>query len=89
MLYPRLTNCTNCSDISSLIAEIDCKIAKLAGNIYNNITLMFNQPIPAEAFVDLLTYRRILERKIMNPSYAGSYTVNDIASRVKILKYKK
>jgi len=89
MLNPKLTNCTNCADVSSLIDEIDCRVAKLAGNMYNNITLMFNQPIPAEALVDLLIYRRILERKRVCSSYLSGYTINNIASRIKVLKYKK
>jgi hypothetical protein len=37
MLSPRLTNCPECANIPSLIAEIDCKIANLANNLYNNI----------------------------------------------------
>jgi len=49
---------------------------------------MLNQPVPAEAMLDLINYRRILIYKYFNPSYASCYTVNMIASRVKILKYK-
>ena len=88
MLTPRLRECTECADISSLIEEIDCKMAKLAGNMYNNITLLLNKSIPAEAIIDLLHYRRILQYKYVNSNYASDYTINMVASRVKLLKYK-
>ena len=88
MLTPRLTNCSECSDITSLLEDIDCKFAKLAGSLYNNMTFMLNQPVSAEAFIDLSNYRRILQYKAVNSKYAEHYSVNRIASRVKLLKYK-
>ena len=89
MLTVRLTNCTDCADVQSLIDEIDCKLAKLAGNMYNNITLMLSQSIPIEAIIDLLTYKRILQYKYVNTLYASDFTISQIASKVKILKFKK
>ena len=89
MLSPRLTGCTDCANILSLIDELDCKLAKLAGNMYNNVTLMLNQPVPAEVIIDILTYKRILQYKYVNSRYACNYTINQIASKVKLLKYKK
>lgn len=89
MLYPRVTGCSDCANINCLIDEIDCKLAKLAGDMFYNITLMFNKPIPIDATSSLLMYKRILERKNVNPQYLVRFTVSDIASRIKILKYKK
>ena len=86
MLTPRLTNCKECADISSLIAEIDCKLAELSVNLYNNIVFILNKKINQEAISDLLLYKRILQYKYCNPNYAGEYTVNMIQSRIKILK---
>lgn len=88
MSSPRLTNCPECADVHKLIADIDCRIAELAGSMYNNISYMLNQPIPAGAISDLLNYRRILVYKFYNPNYAPGYTVNMIASRVNTLKFK-
>ena len=88
MLSPRLTNCAQCADVASLILEIDCKIAEVSNNLYNNIIFMLNKSIAGEAMYDLLNYKRILMYKICNPDYAGNYTVNMIASKIKILKYK-
>jgi hypothetical protein len=88
MLSPRLTNCPECASIPSLIAEIDCKLADLASNLYNNVVFMLNQPVPGGTMLDLLNYRRILIYKYCNPNYNAEFTVNMIASRVKILKFR-
>jgi hypothetical protein len=37
---------------------------------------------------DLLNYKRILTFKLVNPDYAKDFTVEMIASKVKILKFK-
>lgn len=85
MLSPRLTNCVECTTIPVLINEIDCKIAQLAGNLYNNIVFMLNQPVEANVMIDLLNYRRILTFKYCNPDYAGCFTIPMITSKVKRL----
>lgn len=88
MLTPRLTECKECANINLLIDEIDCKLAKVAGKAYNNITLMLNRGIPADVIIDLLHYKRILQYKYVNKNYLSNYTVNMVASKVKLLKYK-
>lgn len=88
MLSPRLTNCVECSTIPFLLDEIDCKLKELAINLYNNVIFMLNQPVPSSVMIDLLNYRRILTFKYCNPEYAGCYTVDMIASKIKLLKYK-
>ena len=88
MLSPRLNNCAECADINSLINEIDCRVADLANILYNNTIFMLNKSFNYEVMSDLLNYRRILTYKVCNPDYAGHYTVNMIASKIKILKFK-
>lgn len=88
MLTPRLTDCVACSSIPALLEDIDCKLKLLAGNLYNNVVFSLNQPVPAGAILDLLNYKRILTYKFCNPGYAGPYTVEMIASRVKVLIFK-
>lgn len=88
MLTPRLTNCKECITISNLIKDIDCKLSDLANLLYNNIVFMLNHPVEYSVYLDLLNYKRILLFKYCNPSYAGCYTVEMIASKVKLLKYK-
>jgi len=82
MLSPRLTNCPECANIPSLLKKIDCKLAELGNNLYNNISYMLNKPIPAGDILQLITYRRILTHKYCNPNYVHEYSVQMIASRV-------
>jgi hypothetical protein len=85
MLYPRLTNCVDCSSVPVLLADIDCKLAELANNEYNNIVYQLNWPVIGTVIWDLLNYKRILTYKYCSPEYAEHYSVERIASRVKLL----
>ena len=82
MLSPRLTNCPECSDIPSLLKKIDCKLAELGNNLYNNISYMLNKSVPSSDILQLIGYRRILMYKYYNPNYVHTYSVQMIASRV-------
>lgn len=82
MLSPRLTNCPECANIPSLLKKIDCKLAELGNSLYNNVSYMLNQPIPAGNMLQLIAYRRILTHKYCNPNYLHEYSVAMIASRV-------
>ncbi len=88
MLSPRLTNCVDCSSIPTLLDDIDCKLVELSNNLYNNTVFILNKAIPVEAIADLLNYKRILTYKLCNEDYAKHYTIQMIASRVKLLKFK-
>ena len=83
MLTPRLTNCAECEDICSLIDSIDCKVAEMSVSLYNNVVFMLNKSFNHEVLSDLLNYKRILQYKVCNPNYAGHFTVNMIASKVR------
>lgn len=82
MLSPRLTNCPECANIPSLLKKIDCKLAELGNNLYNNISYMLNKPVPSSEILQLIGYRRILMYKYCNPNYVNDYSVQMIASRV-------
>ena len=88
MISYRLTNCVECADIPALLADINCKLFQMAKDKYNNIVFILNKKINDEAILDLLSYKRILECKTCNADYASCYTVEEIASRIKILIYK-
>lgn len=88
MLSPRLTDCVNCSTVPVLLADIDCKLTQLAKDLYNNTVFILNRPIQGDVIIDLLNYKRILTFKLCNPDYASCYTVERIASRVKLLIHK-
>jgi hypothetical protein len=85
MLYPRLTNCIDNTKVSVLMKDIDCKLTELANNEYNNVVFALNYPAPAPLIDDLLNYKRILRYKYCNVDYAPCYSIEQIASRVKVL----
>ena len=88
MLNPRITTCKECGDILQLISDINCKLFKLSLSSYNNIVFGLNLHIDYVGTLDLLNYKRILEYKLVNSNYACETSVNDIASKVKLLIYK-
>lgn len=85
MLLPRLTSCPDCSDASSLIDSIDCKLSEMSGSLYNNLVFMLNTPICREDMSDLLHYRRILTYKQCNYNYLSEFKIKQIASKIKLL----
>lgn len=88
MLTPRLTNCVDCTTIPALLSDIDCKMTELAKNQYNNIVFSLGRNIKSDVMSDLLNYKRILQYKHCNSEYADGYTVENIASRIKLLIHK-
>ena len=82
MLTPRLTNCQDCHKIPDLLKKIDCKLAELGNDMYNNVVFMLGNSIPATTIMQLIAYKRILTFKYCNPHYAGHCSVDDIAGKV-------
>jgi len=88
MFSPRLNNCVDCTTIPSLLNDIDCKLLEFAKSEYNNTVFDLNYNISSDVFWDLLNYKQILTYRLYNPNYACKYTLDKIASKVKILKFK-
>jgi len=88
MLTTRLTNCPECSNILSLINDIDCKITEISKHIYNELIFALNSVCKKEIMGDLLHYRRILEHRYCNSEYASEFCIEQIASKVKLLIHK-
>lgn len=88
MLTLQANNCKECGDIVSLLQDIDCKLFDMSKRLYNNLTLELNKKFTEEVYVDLLHYKRILERKAVNPDYVYQISVSQIGNKVNILKYK-
>jgi len=85
MLTPKITNCKTCADILPLICEINCKMAQMSMSLYNNIVFALNLHIEYMKMLDLLNYKRILQAKLVNPDYACEFSINQIASKVKLI----
>jgi len=88
MLYPRLTDCVDCNTIPSLLNDIDCRLKELANKQYNNIVYALNYNIDTDVMSDILNYKRILRYKFCNPFYAEKFSIEQIASRVRLLLHK-
>ncbi len=85
MLSPRLTNCKECANIPDLLRKIDCKVAELGNNLYNNVVFMLNRDIAVTEISQLLAYKRILQHRFCDTSYAEGchdVTTEEIASKV-------
>jgi hypothetical protein len=85
MLSPRLTNCKGCADIPDLLRRIDCKLAELGNNLYNNVVFMLNKPIAVTQISELLVYKRVLMFRYCDTHYATrcpEISTEDIASKV-------
>lgn len=85
MLNIKVTNCRDCAQASKLIDSIDCQLAKMANNLYMNISYMLDKPVEACNMSALLHYKRILTFKSCNADWASDYSVDDIASRINFL----
>lgn len=85
MLSIKVTNCRDCAQASKLIDSIDCQLAKMANNLYMNISYMLDKPVEASSMSALLHYKRILTFKTCNADWASDYSVTDIASRINFL----
>ena len=85
MLSPRLTNCKECANIPDLLRKIDCKVAELGNNLYNNVVFMLNRDIAVTEISQLLAYKRILQHRFCDTNYAEGcpdVTTEEIASKV-------
>lgn len=85
MLSIKLTNCRECGLTSKLIDSIDCQLAKMANNLYLNISYMLDRPVEGCKMSALLHYKRILTYRSCNPDWAGDTQLKDIASRIRVL----
>jgi hypothetical protein len=85
MLTPRLTDALYYTTIPVLMDEIDNALAAIANELYYNIIYSLHTDVTCGPMDDLLHYKRILLYKLSNSIYANSFTVEEIAGRVKIL----
>ena len=85
MLYSQLTGCPIDTDISPLLDKIDCKLADLGHSLYGNAVFMLNNEISAAEIIDLLTYKRILSFKQVNPDYCSKFSNTQINGLYRML----
>lgn len=84
----KIRDCDVCAGIPQLLDDIDCKIKELSVDLYNNVVYALNYPVKLDLFTDMVFYKRILTYRQYNEDYALPYTDEQIASKVKLLKFK-
>lgn len=68
-LYPKLTNCSECSVLLDLQDKVDCSIANLIANKWNNISYGVGTYFDATQYSNLVKWSNILKKRIINPSF--------------------
>jgi len=85
MLNIRLTSCSECSQIPTLLLKIDCKLAEMSKVLYQNLVFMLNKKFNACDIETLLVLKRILEHRVCNPEYTCKFSLEQIAGKVNML----
>ena len=85
MLSVKLTNCRDCAVVSKLLDSINCQLAKMANNLYLNMSFMLDKPVEGCKMSTLLHYKRILTYRSCNPDWVDDVTNTAIASRVNFM----
>lgn len=84
----KIRDCSVCIETSQLLDDIDCKIKELSVDLYNNVIYSLNHPVKLDTFTDMVNYKRIITYRQYNENYALPYTDEQIASKIKLLKFK-
>ena len=78
-------SCKKCENIPKLLASIDCKLAELGNNLYNNISYLLNKNNDICNISKLLVYKNILIAKNNNSNYLKNWCFCSITTQVKKL----
>jgi len=81
-----LTFCSNCQSLKNLLDKIDTSLYKRIKGKWTNVIygtdVYFNEGV----YTDLVRYKSILQKKIINPSYPDSrIDTQDIIGKITLL----
>lgn len=82
MLIQTFNDCQDCNTISLMLSKIDCKLAEIGNDLYNNISYLVNNKIDYCLASKLLFYKQILTSKSHNPDYLKCWCICDIVDKV-------
>lgn len=83
----QLSTCTQCQSISALYRQVDCSVFQLTRNNWTNQSYGTKLYYDSELLKDLLKYKRILEKKMINSNYLN-ITASKLASLLATRMYK-
>ena len=75
--------CNTSNDICNDLSLIDCKLAELGNQLYNNISYLLNNNVEICSISKLLIYKRMLTHKYNNPKYLSKWCLCDIKNKIK------
>ena len=82
----KLTKCTNCESLEELTAFLECTLVHLAKGKYNSEIYNLNYCPDMHRFKSLMRYKRILKRRLYDPTYpCSSVKISDIITQVSLL----
>lgn len=81
-----ITSCTNCNTIKALIAKIDESLYKRIRNKWWNLVYSADTYFNPSVYKDLLRYKSILEKRIVNSTYpCPSISIQDVIGKITLL----
>lgn len=78
-------NSKNCQDTLKILALVDCKLAELGNNLYNNLSYLLNNNSDICTISKLIMYKRILLYKSNNQNYLKNWCLCNITNAIKHL----
>lgn len=83
MLTARIQECQECGSLKALLKLAECSIQNLLRNKLNNENYNVETYYCSNTVLSLSHYKRILSRKIYNPTYLCGVDNQDIIAQVK------
>src|SRR5688572_3487785 len=88
LLSPQITECSDCLSLKEMMDKIDCSMYNLIKNKSNNENYSTESHFSMSQFSSLSHYKRIIGKRIFNPSYPSSDTAaQDLISQATKLLY--
>ena len=85
MQTAQITGCQDCQTLKTLYVKIEGKLRKLITNKLRILYYNDNAYFDASLFKSLMRYRRIVEHRMFNPSYASDFSTQQIIGRINSL----
>ncbi len=82
MLSPQIKECQSCGNLKSLLLQIDCSLHNFSRNKLNNENYNVETFYCSDTTTALAHYKRVLSRKIYNPTYLCGVDNQDLILQV-------
>lgn len=79
----QVRGCTNCGAVSSTLQSIDIALSKYSNSLYQNYTYATKRECDIEKMHDLLIYKMMLKRLLINSKFYYPFTSQQIISQIK------